>query len=148
MNKEWDIRFLKLAKEISSYSKDRSTQCGAVLVRPDKTVCSVGYNGFPKKMPDLDEYYENREEKYSRIIHCEINAVLAAREPLNGYTLYVWPFMTCERCAVHVIQAGITRVVAPETPLDKKERWAASFEKLLSTTLSVVLSGNYILWKT
>lgn len=122
MNK-WDKRFLDLAEEVSLWSKDPSTRTGAVITRPDKTVASLGYNGFPSKLRDLDDLYQDRELKYERIVHCEMNAVLNARERVEGYTLYTWPFLSCPRCAVHMIAAGITRVVAPKCPDDKLERW-------------------------
>jgi len=125
---KWDHRFLNLAKYVSGWSKDPSTQTGAVIVRPDKTVASMGYNGFAKKMKDDKELYDNREVKYKRVIHCEMNAILHAREPLEGYILYTWPFLTCERCAIHVIQTGITRAVAPKCPEDKEKRWGDSFK--------------------
>jgi dCMP deaminase len=126
---KWEYRFLGLAKLIASYSKDPSTQTGAVIVRPDNTICSAGYNGFPKAMPDKLEWYANREEKYSRIIHCEMNALLTARERVDGYTLYTYPFASCDRCAVHMLQAGITRFVFPCIPEDKIDRWADSLAR-------------------
>lgn len=121
---KWDQRFLDLALQVASWSKDPSTRCGAVIVRPDKTVAAMGFNGFPRGMDDALGLYANRETKYQRVIHCEMNAVLTAREPLHGYTLYTQPFLTCDRCAVHMIQAGIKRVVAPE---NTDERWAEAF---------------------
>lgn len=117
---KWDARFLKIAKEASEWSKDPSTKCGCVIVRPDKSIVSTGYNGFPRGCEDKEDLLNNREKKYRRIIHAEMNAILQAKTDLTGCTLYVWPFMTCERCAVHVIQAGITRVVAPAV---NNERW-------------------------
>ena len=80
-------------------------------------------------MPDNEEWYANREEKYSRIVHCEINAAIHSREPLEGYTLYTYPFLPCDRCCVQMIQAGIKRMVAPRPSADALTRWAASFEK-------------------
>jgi dCMP deaminase len=109
---KWDKRFLELASLVSSWSKDPSTQTGAVIVRSDKTVASMGFNGFPRQIEDTPELLNNREEKYKRVIHCELNAIINAREQLDGYTLYNWPGQSCSRCAVHVIQAGITRVVS------------------------------------
>jgi dCMP deaminase len=131
---KWDRRFLRLAKEVASWSKDPSTQTGAVIVRPDNTVASLGYNGFPRLLADLPEDYDsaNRDVKLSKIVHCEMNAVLSAREPVRGYTLYTWPFMSCDRCAVHMIQAGIKRIVAPIIPEDKAARWADIMEKSMS----------------
>lgn len=110
---KWDRRFLDLAYEISKWSKDPSSKVGAVIVRPDKTIAALGYNGFPRGMDDSPELYNDRNIKYARVVHGEINAILSSREPLKGYTLYTVPFFTCDRCAVQVIQAGITHVVSP-----------------------------------
>lgn len=125
----WDKRFLNLAKEFSTYSKDPSTKTGAVIVSPSKTDVILGYNGFPKRLKDDPELYANREIKYSRIIHCEMNAVLHAKRDLTGYTLYTWPFLSCDRCCVHMIEAGITRAVAPLSTPDQETRWGAAFKK-------------------
>lgn len=126
---KWDLRFLELARQISTWSKDPSTKCGAVIIRPDRTIASVGYNGFPMGMDDNPKLYDDREIKYSRVVHCEMNAILSAREQLRDYTLYCWPFLTCDRCAVHVIQAGIAQVVAPTCPSELMERWGEAFER-------------------
>jgi dCMP deaminase len=130
MANKWDVFYLKMAKMVSTISKDPSTQTGAVIVRPNRSVCSVGFNGFPRVMPDNPEWYANREEKYSRVVHCEMNAQIFAREPLDGYTLYTWPFASCDRCCVTMLQSGIIRFVFPELAEDKKERW----EKPLNLT--------------
>lgn len=127
---KWDYRFLDLASLVASWSKDPSTQTGAVIVGPDNGVISVGFNGFPAAMPDTKELYENRDEKYSRIIHCEVNALLYAGRPIPyGSSLYTVPFMSCDRCVVQMIQAGIQRFVAPLASLDKLERWGEAFNR-------------------
>jgi dCMP deaminase len=66
----------------------------------------------------------DRETKYRTIIHAEINAILTAKQDLEGCTIYVWPFMPCSQCGAAVVQAGIKRVVAPES---NNDRWAESF---------------------
>ena len=126
---KWDQRFLELAKLVASWSKDPSTQTGAVIIRPDRTIVSVGYNGFPKGMDDDPSLYANREVKYSRIVHCEMNAVLNAGHSVEGGILYTWPFASCDRCCVHMIQAGIKAFVFPKLPKELEERWAASVAK-------------------
>lgn len=125
---KWDIRYLDMARLVASWSKDPSTQTGAVVVRPDNSVASVGYNGFPRGIKDTPDRYEDREVKYSYIVHCEMNAVLSAHTTVRGDTLYTWPFFSCDRCAMHMIQAGIVRVVAPSCPPEKQERWGAILE--------------------
>jgi dCMP deaminase len=112
MNK-WDRYFLILAKHIADQSKDPSTKCGAVIARPDKSIASTGFNGFPKGTKDDDSLYENRELKYERVVHAEMNAIVLSREDINGYSIYTWPPSssgTCARCAAHIIQAGITKL--------------------------------------
>lgn len=126
---KWDARFIELAKNVAGWSKDPSTQTGAVIVRPDRTVASIGYNGFPRGCDDSPELYADRDNKLASIVHCEMNAVLSAREPLNGCTLYTWPFMSCDRCAAHMVQAGIKRTVAPVITPELAVRW----EKSIST---------------
>ena len=126
---KWDFRFLDLARHVSTWSKDPSTQCGAVIVRPDKTIASVGFNGFPRGIPDDEHLLNNREEKYKRVIHAEVNAVLHCAERPVGYTLYTWPpgvGPTCERCATVVIQSGISRVIYVKDESDFAHRWAES----------------------
>lgn len=129
MNK-WDLRYLNMARLVSTWSKDPSTQTGAVIVREDKSIASVGFNGFPRSMPDTPELYNNREEKYSRIVHCEMNALLFLSENVKNYTLYTWPFMSCDRCFVHMVQAGITRFVAPEATPELLTRWGDAFDRV------------------
>lgn len=126
---KWHEYFLKEAKLISELSKDPSTQTGAVIVRPDRTIAAKGYNGFPMGFPDHPRLYADRETKYRLIIHCEMNALLSARERVDGYTLYTWPILSCNRCAVHMVQAGITTVVGPKCPDHMHDRWYEEIQK-------------------
>jgi dCMP deaminase len=93
---KWDVRFLELANHIAQWSKDPSTKVGAVIVRPDRTICSVGYNGFPRGVDDNEERYMDRPTKYEFVVHAEANAIIHAREPLHDYILYTYPLMPCE----------------------------------------------------
>ena len=68
--KKWDDRFLVLAKLIGSWSKDPSTQVGAVIVDDKNRIVSVGYNGFPRGIKDLEKRLCNRAEKYDIIVSC------------------------------------------------------------------------------
>lgn len=127
---KWDKDYIDLCEYwANKKSKDPSTKTGAVIIRPNKTIVSMGYNGFPQGTDDNPALYANREIKLERIVHCEMSAILSAYEPLHGYTLYTWPFLSCPRCAAHVIQAGITRVVAPKCPVDKLDRWGELLER-------------------
>lgn len=121
--KKWDLRFLEMARNAASWSKDPSTQVGAIIVDDDKRVISVGYNGFPKGVTD-DERLDDREEKYKMIVHAERNALLFANKDVKNCNLYTYPFMPCSVCAGMIIQAGIKRVV---TVRNNNARWQKDF---------------------
>lgn len=125
----WDGWFLGLASYISTASKDPSTQVGCVIVGPDREIRATGYNGFPRGVDDSEERLNNRELKYSLVVHAEENSLLYAARvgvSLKGCTAYVtWP--PCTRCAVSMIQAGIVEVIYPSN-IEIPERWKKDFE--------------------
>lgn len=92
---------------------------------------SVGFNGFPRGMGDDPALYADRDEKLSRIVHCEVNALLHAGGPIPpGATLYTHPFMSCDRCVVQMLQAGIRHFVAPKcTDPGRNARWHEAFAR-------------------
>src|ERR1700686_4396012 len=95
---KWDRRFLELAKHIASWSKDPSTQTGAVIVDQKRRIVSVGFNGLAQGVEDKPERLHNRDLKYNMFVHCERNAIIFATQSLAGCTIYVWPFMSCGEC--------------------------------------------------
>jgi len=121
--KKWDLRFLEMARNAATWSKDPSTKVGAIIVDDDKRVISVGYNGFPKGVSD-DERLDDREEKYKMIVHAERNALLFANKDVKNCNIYTYPFMPCSVCAGMIIQAGIKRVV---TVKNNNARWQKDF---------------------
>ena len=127
---KWDNYFLMIAQVAASKSKDPSTKVGAVITRPDRSIVAVGYNGFPRGIADTSERLNDRNIKYSLVVHAEMNAILSARESLEGYTLYTVPFMPCDRCFVHVIQSGIKRVVYLRASEDQTQRWGEAFKRV------------------
>lgn len=114
---KWDQRFLDMAALVASWSKDASTQVGAVIVDAKNRVVSVGYNGFPRGVEDVAL---DRDEKLRRTIHAEENALLFARSHVEGCTVYV-THHPCSKCAAKLIQSGIARVVY-RSPMS--EKWA------------------------
>ena len=126
--RDWDQRFIALARHIASWSKDPSTQVGAVAVR-ERRILATGYNGFPSGVSDDHERLSDRERRLAMTVHAEQNLVAyAARHGvcLAGATVYVWPLTPCSHCAANLIQAGIRQVIIPDViePL----RWAESFQ--------------------
>lgn len=128
---KWDSRFMEMAQMISSWSKDPSSQIGAVVVNDERRILATGYNGFPKGIADTEERLNNKEEKYSRIIHAEMNALMNALYSgvsLKDSTLYVYGLPVCPSCTKCVIQAGIKRVVIP-TAKTNKANWQEVWER-------------------
>ena len=85
----------------------------------------MGYNGFPRDIEDI--HLDNRDYKYARTIHAELNAVLSARTSVDGCHAYV-SLCPCSNCAASMIQAGIRKVFFNPIPEELMERWGSSFE--------------------
>jgi len=116
MNK-WDKRFMDLAKVFATWSKDKSTGVGAVIVNDEKKIISCGFNGLPRGINDNVSCRHESPEKHHWTIHAERSAILEADIPLKGMTLYC-TFFTCSICAQEITQKGFKRVVAPEPDWD------------------------------
>lgn len=110
------LQGLRHAKFIGeNYSKDPKTKVGALILRADGTPVSWGYNGFPRGIVETTELWNNREEKYKRVLHAESNAIDFARESLEGTTIFCSLF-PCSNCAARIVQAGIKTVVFEGEP--------------------------------
>lgn len=124
---KWHWRFILLAREVSTWSKDPSTKCGAV-VASGKELTSCGFNGFPPGLDDTMERLDNRDLKYSMTLHADDNALFYAGEKSRGADLYTYPALPCSRCAVRAIRAGIKEVVSVYPPDEFEQRWGESIE--------------------
>jgi len=126
---KWDIRYLNLAKEVSTWSKDPSSKIGAVAVGSKGQVLAQGYNGFPRGIYDGEIRYIDKQTKYKYVVHAEQNVIYNATYngvSLDGATLYVYGLPVCSDCAKGIIQVGIKRVVIPAA--NYPEKWVHSFE--------------------
>ena len=124
---KWHERFIKLAHEVSEWSKDPSTKVGCVLVK-NKRVISTGYNGFPKNISDSFDRLMDREQKYEMTVHAEINAITTAAlhgVSTEGAIAYI-TFNPCSRCAAVLINAGIDSIYV-STANDIPTRWLSNF---------------------
>ena len=121
----WITRFLDMAHLVASWSKDPSTQVGAVIADSQNRIVSVGFNGPPRDVDDNDAYAD-RDTKLAVVLHAEENAILfAPRGDLAGCTIYV-THAPCSHCASVIIQSGIRRVVISESPAEFAARWGSS----------------------
>ena len=118
-----DLRYMNIAKEFASWSKDPSTQVGAIAVGDAGQVLTQGYNGFPRDVREGNERWHNRDEKYKYVVHAEMNCIYNASHngvSLKDSTLYVYGLPVCNECAKGIIQVGIKRVVIPNMVVPRK----------------------------
>lgn len=119
---------MDLADLVGTWSKDRSRQVGCVIVAPDNTVRTIGFNGFPRGLDDDDEARHVRPAKYRWTEHAERNAIYAAAKngiPLANCRMYL-PWFPCVDCARAIIQAGLAELVCKEPDLSDPQ-WGEDF---------------------
>lgn len=111
---KWDARFIELAEHVAGWSKGPRKRIGAAIVRPNRSIASLGYNGPPRGFNDAVFLNMTRDEQHAVVIHAEDNAIRQAApgEDLSACTLYVSPLFPCAICADRIVRAGIRRVVA------------------------------------
>ncbi|MES9869562.1 MAG: dCMP deaminase family protein [Sedimenticola sp.] len=126
MSGKWDTRFLGLAAHISAWSKDPSSQVGAVITDGNRIV-SLGYNGFAAGVVDAPDRLEDRNTKLNLTIHAEENAMIFAKRDLTDCTVYV-THPPCPRCASKLIQEEVARIVSIAPSDDFLSRWADDLE--------------------
>ena len=124
-SEKWNLRFMDLAKSISTWSKDESTKVGCVIVGPDKEIRSMGYNGFPRGVNDGIAERHLRPAKYQYTEHAERNAIYNTTYyggSVRGCTAFI-TLPPCVDCARAIIQSGIKEVIflVPDESSDKSK---------------------------
>lgn len=145
LSNKWDARYIRLAREIASWSKDPSRKIGAVAVGAKGQVLAQGYNGFPRGIDDSEERYNDRERKYGLVVHAEMNVIYNATYngvSLDGASLYVTGLPVCSECAKGIIQVGIRRVVIDE--VDIPDSWQDSWLKTKEMFNETNIQWNFI----
>ncbi len=108
----WDHHWMEHAKQAAKPSKDPSTRVGCVIVNQKNRIVATGYNGFPQRIHDTTDRWQNRPVKYQYVIHAEENAMANAVADLEGCTAYM-TMAPCHNCMKMMIQRGIIRIVCP-----------------------------------
>jgi len=105
----WDEYAMNIAEVVAKKSKDPWHKVGAVILREDHSIASVGYNGFPQ---GVEEDWSSREERSKYVIHAEQNA-LRYTSPGEGKTL-VSTLLPCRDCLKTIAAYKIKRVLYKE----------------------------------
>ncbi len=126
---KWNLRFMKLAKETASWSKDLRTKVGSIIVR-DKNPISLGFNGLPINCNDeIKERFES-PQKYMWTIHSEANSLVQAAKhgvKTEGCTMYVTLFPYAN-CAGLIVNGGIKKLICENKPNLNDERWGENWK--------------------
>lgn len=101
---------MALARVAKLKSKDPWRQVGACVLRRDKTIAGVGFNGYPAGM---DEDWSSRERRRMFVVHAEANALRYVK-PEEGWVL-ASTTLPCNNCLRLIASYGIKRVVYGET---------------------------------
>lgn len=124
-----DEKYMAMADAVALiFSKDRSSQIGAVIVSPRNKILSIGYNGFVRGADDGCEAHHERPAKYFHTEHAERNALYNASQDLTGARIYISGMPPCADCARGIIQSGIQQVMVRRWDASViPDRWAASY---------------------
>ena len=125
MLNKWDKRFIKVAKEVASWSKDPSKKIGCIAVKDRRTI-ATGFNGFPRGIADISDRLQDRDLKYRYVVHAEMNCIYNASYhgvSLDGSTFYIYGLPVCSECAKGIIQVGVKRVVWKSMTKEIPAKW-------------------------
>lgn len=126
---ELNKHYLQLAFKVAQQSNDPSSRMGAIIVTPNLYLeAGRGHNGFPPGIKE-DDRMRDRAIKYEYVVHAEMRAIInAKRLNLSKCIIFVTDIPCC-RCAAHIIEAGIKKVVTTNAVTDYQRRWADSVQR-------------------
>ena len=141
---KWDFRFIALAKEVASWSKD-GKQVGCVItdINTNK-VLSTGYNGLPKSLKDTCLSVLSKDDKSVLVLHAEHNALehLSKDDYNKDLSLYVTK-TPCRLCALKIVNsyANIKRIYyipSNNASFNKRYNSQESLEYLESNGIQII----------
>ena len=117
--REWHERYLRIAKEIGTWTSCLRRQDGCVIT-VNRRIVATGYNGAPSGVKNCRELgYCLRESAKSgenldtcAAVHAEMNAITQAAKmgiSVNGGNIYLTTY-PCATCMKLIINAGIKKV--------------------------------------
>lgn len=146
-NRKWDERFIGIAQEISSWSKDPSTKVGSIAANEDRRVIAQGYNGFPAKCDDSKLLTDDRISKYEMTVHAEANVIYNACNSgtkLHHVTVFIYGMYPCPECVKAMAQVKVARIVFQLGVSQNLDKWKNDFD--LSRVLMHILGIGFTMY--
>jgi dCMP deaminase len=143
--RKWDDRYLGLAQDISTWSKDPSTKVGAVIVNSNNRIIATGFNGFAPGENDDPALYADRGYKYQHVVHAEDSAIRTCDErDLYGATLYT-SFPCCPNCMRMVRNRRFHRVVCRPLPTEGKSiDWVNQWRGWIAESIHIAAGSRIV----
>jgi len=110
----WEQYGLALARTASLRSEDPWHQVGTALLRADRTVAALGYNGAPSGV-EID--WDDRDMRRKFVIHAEANAFRYVKP--GEVALMCTTMMPCLNCLLLAASYRIPRIIYADA-LDPK----------------------------
>lgn len=104
----WDEYAITLARAAATRSEDPYIKVGAVALREDHSVASLGYNGAPSGV-ELD--WSNRDERRKRVLHAEANALRYVQPGELAGGMLATTHLPCLECLKAARAQGVTDVL-------------------------------------
>jgi dCMP deaminase len=104
----WEEYAIGLARAAATRSEDPYVKVGAVVLRENHTVASLGYNGAPSGI-QID--WSDRDERRKRVIHAEANALRYVHPGEVTGGLLAATMLPCLECLKMARAQGIQNVI-------------------------------------
>ena len=140
----WDQRFYAMAQMVAEWSKDPHRRVGAVVVSLDRRRFSVGYNGFPRRLPDRVDWLQDEERRRMMSTHAERNALDNSTFDTTGCAIYVTRF-PCLECAKGILNKNLGRLIAPKPDFGHDTwgaQWQMAFAMLTTASVGITYMGE------
>ncbi len=106
---------MELAKIAALRSEDPYVKVGCCVLRKDKSVAGLGYNGAPSGI-EID--WTNRDNRRKRVLHAEVNALRYVKP--NECQLIACTLLPCRSC-IQMIAAYNIKIVLYKDVYKKDE---------------------------
>jgi dCMP deaminase len=105
------------------FSKDPRTKVACIILN-ENVILSTGYNGMPRKLPEVWE----QPEKDLYVVHAETNAIYNAARvgACLMDSVAVVTLFPCLQCAKALVQSGV-RTVVTRKPDYSNPKWGEQF---------------------